>query len=354
MHAEADRLEHALSEELEALIDASLGFPTHDPHGDPIPSAQLELDPTPQRSLADARARRDCDGRAASRTPTADSFATSVSSVSCPVRRSRCAKQEPFGGPVVVRADGADHSDLPRALRPGSASSRRSRRVATPQRRPARRGARARSGRALRSRASRAACAGCGRSSAPPSSQPLPTSTRATSRRTSPPGRSTATCSLWVILASNLMAMLIQTLSAKLGIATGTNLAEVCRERFPRPVSSAALDSGGGDRDGHRPGGIHRRSARPAPPLRDPALSRGVDHGRVRVRDPRAAGARLPAARGGDRRVGRGDPRRLRVPGASRAAVDGGIAKGLFTPQFDDSDSVLLAVGSSARPSCRT
>jgi DtxR family Mn-dependent transcriptional regulator len=44
VHAEADRLEHALSEELEALIDASLGFPTHDPHGDPIPSADLELD----------------------------------------------------------------------------------------------------------------------------------------------------------------------------------------------------------------------------------------------------------------------------------------------------------------------
>jgi len=42
---------------------------------------------------------------------------------------------------------------------------------------------------------------------------------------------------LWVILASNLMAMLIQTLSAKLGIATGMNLAEVCRERFPRAVS---------------------------------------------------------------------------------------------------------------------
>src|SRR5512136_882675 len=41
---------------------------------------------------------------------------------------------------------------------------------------------------------------------------------------------------LWVILASNLMAMLIQTLSAKLGIATGRNLAEMCRERYPRPV----------------------------------------------------------------------------------------------------------------------
>jgi manganese transport protein len=42
---------------------------------------------------------------------------------------------------------------------------------------------------------------------------------------------------LWVILCSNLMAMLIQSMSAKLGIATGKNLPEVCRARFPRPVT---------------------------------------------------------------------------------------------------------------------
>jgi manganese transport protein len=41
---------------------------------------------------------------------------------------------------------------------------------------------------------------------------------------------------LWVVLASNLMAMLLQSLSAKLGIATGKNLAEHCRDRFPPPV----------------------------------------------------------------------------------------------------------------------
>jgi len=41
---------------------------------------------------------------------------------------------------------------------------------------------------------------------------------------------------VWVVLASNLIAMLVQTLSAKLGIATGRNLAEMCREQFPRPV----------------------------------------------------------------------------------------------------------------------
>ncbi len=42
---------------------------------------------------------------------------------------------------------------------------------------------------------------------------------------------------VWVILGANLAAMLIQSLSAKLGIATGRNLAELCREQFPRPVT---------------------------------------------------------------------------------------------------------------------
>ena len=41
VHDEADRLEHVISEELEARIDRALGFPTHDPHGDPIPDANL-------------------------------------------------------------------------------------------------------------------------------------------------------------------------------------------------------------------------------------------------------------------------------------------------------------------------
>ncbi len=44
---------------------------------------------------------------------------------------------------------------------------------------------------------------------------------------------------LWVIVGANLLAMLIQTLSAKLGLATGRNLPELCREHFPRSVSRA-------------------------------------------------------------------------------------------------------------------
>jgi DtxR family Mn-dependent transcriptional regulator len=42
VHQDAEKLEHVLSEELEARIDRALGYPTHDPHGDPIPNADLE------------------------------------------------------------------------------------------------------------------------------------------------------------------------------------------------------------------------------------------------------------------------------------------------------------------------
>src|SRR3954466_1141373 len=51
VHNEAERLEHALSEELEERIDRALGFPTHDPHGDPIPDANLRW-PQPAAAAA--------------------------------------------------------------------------------------------------------------------------------------------------------------------------------------------------------------------------------------------------------------------------------------------------------------
>ena len=51
VHAEAEVLEHVISEDLEALIAAKLGHPTVDPHGDPIPSAELELSESPTERL---------------------------------------------------------------------------------------------------------------------------------------------------------------------------------------------------------------------------------------------------------------------------------------------------------------
>jgi len=53
VHAEAERLEHCLSDELEARIDAHLGHPTRDPHGDPIPGADLTLRAEATHSLSD-------------------------------------------------------------------------------------------------------------------------------------------------------------------------------------------------------------------------------------------------------------------------------------------------------------
>ena len=51
VHDEAEVLEHVLSDELEELIAAKLGDPTHDPHGDPIPTRELTIDEGPRLSL---------------------------------------------------------------------------------------------------------------------------------------------------------------------------------------------------------------------------------------------------------------------------------------------------------------
>ena len=69
MHQEADRWEHVLSEELEQRMDEALGFPTTDPHGDPIPDAELRIPPTGLHAARGHRARRRGDGR---RVPDGD------------------------------------------------------------------------------------------------------------------------------------------------------------------------------------------------------------------------------------------------------------------------------------------
>ncbi len=55
VHAEADRLEHVISEELEERIALSLGDPRHDPHGDPIPTRDLHLPSSSAQTLSQLR-----------------------------------------------------------------------------------------------------------------------------------------------------------------------------------------------------------------------------------------------------------------------------------------------------------
>jgi DtxR family Mn-dependent transcriptional regulator len=109
LHAEADRLEHALSEELEARIDESLGYPTHDPHGDPIPDANLELPAGSERALADL-----AQGEQAtvSRVPDVDTeLLRYLSSLSLlPGADVKLVTSAPFGGPVTVLSGGSEHA----------------------------------------------------------------------------------------------------------------------------------------------------------------------------------------------------------------------------------------------------
>lgn len=55
VHEEADRLEHVISEEFEERIAERLGHPRHDPHGDPIPTRELELPEAKATTLSDMR-----------------------------------------------------------------------------------------------------------------------------------------------------------------------------------------------------------------------------------------------------------------------------------------------------------
>jgi manganese transport protein len=148
-----------------------------------------------------------------------------------------------------------------------------------------------------------------------------------------------------VIVASNLMAMLVQTLSAKLGIATGMNLAEVCRERFPRAVSwllwiqaeAIAMATDLAEFIGAALG-LHLLFGIPLFPA---ALITGVFAFLILALQARGFRPLEAAIAGmvGVILVGFAFQVVLAQPSMA------GIAKGIATPQFADSESVLLAVG---------
>ncbi len=122
VHAEAELLEHALSEELEAKIDAELGFPTHDPHGDPIPDRELRVSTGRDRTLIDLEAG---EHTTVSRVPDGDPellrYLTELGLV--PGSAVEVVSHAPFAGPVTVRTERGDHA-ISRELADRIAASR--------------------------------------------------------------------------------------------------------------------------------------------------------------------------------------------------------------------------------------
>jgi DtxR family Mn-dependent transcriptional regulator len=109
VHQEAERLEHHLSDELEAAIDQALGYPTRDPHGDPIPSPELLLARDELVCLSDLEAgsmtvvRRVPDG-----DPELLRYLASLGLV--PAEEVTIVEQAPFDGPVTVEVRGSRHA----------------------------------------------------------------------------------------------------------------------------------------------------------------------------------------------------------------------------------------------------
>jgi DtxR family Mn-dependent transcriptional regulator len=119
VHAEAEVLEHALSEELEELIAAKLGNPTVDPHGDPIPSRELKLAETDAPALAELE-----PGETATFVRISDTEPEMLRYLGergiVPGARLELVERQPFDGPLFVRLGQKEHvlgATLARAMR---------------------------------------------------------------------------------------------------------------------------------------------------------------------------------------------------------------------------------------------
>src|SRR5271167_5221463 len=119
VHAEAEVLEHVLSEDLEELIAAKLGHPTVDPHGDPIPSAELELAELATRTMESlAPGDEGVFVRVSDSDPEMLRYlaARGIS----PGDRFGVRERQPFGGPLFVSFGETEHAiggQLARAMR---------------------------------------------------------------------------------------------------------------------------------------------------------------------------------------------------------------------------------------------
>jgi DtxR family Mn-dependent transcriptional regulator len=119
VHAEAEILEHVLSEDVERLIASKLGNPTVDPHGDPIPGADLELDEPSTRTLEslDAGA-RGVLVRVSDSDPEMLRYLAECGI--SPGDRFAVRDRQPFGGPLFVLFGEREHAiggQLARAMR---------------------------------------------------------------------------------------------------------------------------------------------------------------------------------------------------------------------------------------------
>jgi DtxR family Mn-dependent transcriptional regulator len=107
VHAEAEVLEHVISEELEQLIATKLGDPTLDPHGDPIPSAELELRERETVSLDSLEAgERGVFVRVSDADPKMLRY-LAERGIS-PGERMEVRERQPFGGPLTVSFEGGE------------------------------------------------------------------------------------------------------------------------------------------------------------------------------------------------------------------------------------------------------
>ena len=102
VHDEAEVLEHHISEELEALIAAKLGHPTHDPHGDPIPDVELRIVEGDTQALESLEV-----GASGTFVRVSDSDPEMLRYLSdrgiAPGDRFEIVDKQPFGGPVFAR-----------------------------------------------------------------------------------------------------------------------------------------------------------------------------------------------------------------------------------------------------------
>jgi DtxR family transcriptional regulator, Mn-dependent transcriptional regulator len=119
VHQEAEVLEHVLSEELEELIAVKLGDPTHDPHGDPIPSRELTIQEAVTASLESMEpGDRGTFARISDSDP--DMLRYLAERGIAPGDDLEVVERQPFGGPLFVRFGDQVHplgGDLARAMR---------------------------------------------------------------------------------------------------------------------------------------------------------------------------------------------------------------------------------------------